>query len=91
MAELKGTIEEQNKVIAQLSKSSDEKVAETLMPRVDAKALEPIWLKRLSQSDKTKADEEKDEKLLASKPGDEKSWVSQAMGAAPDPKSSVPM
>lgn len=91
MAELKGTIEEQNKVIAKLSKSSDEKIAETLTPRVDAKDLEPIWLKRLSQSDDTKADEEKDKKLLAKQPGDEKSWVSQAMGAAPDPKSSVPM
>ena len=89
--ELTATVKEQSETITALQKSDDEKIAETLTPRVDVeKDLQPVWLRRLSQSDVTKAGEE--DPLLKEKPGTESSWISDAMGQyAPDPSAEVPM
>ena len=89
--ELTATVKEQSETITALQKSDDEKIAETLTPRVDVeKDLQPVWLRRLSQSEETKAGEE--DPLLKEKPGTESSWISDAMGQyAPDPSAEVPM
>ena len=88
--DLTATTESQAATIAELKKSDDEKIAETLTPRVDVEKDAPVWLRRLSQSEETKVEE--DEELLKEKPGKETTWISDAMGQhVPDPSAEVPV
>ena len=85
------TILAMGKALTALAKSDDEKVAEAMRPRADAKAFVPIWSKRLSQSEETKVDETKDKELTDTKPGPSKqSWITETFGPPQSEAAAIP-
>jgi hypothetical protein len=89
MERLEKAVTEQAEQIAELKKSDDEKVAETLRPRINVeKDWAPVWKQRMSQSDDTVIEEKADIKG-PSLTGGKLSWVTEVMGtkeSAPIPK-----
>ena len=95
--DVKAVVEGLAQAVIALAKSDDEKIAEQITPRAHVtKDSVPIWLRSASQSDKNviDKDDEKDQKLLDSKPTNDKSaasWIGDAMGGQSDPNAAVPM
>jgi len=85
------TILAMGKALTALAKSDDEKVAEAMRPRADAKEFVPIWSRRLSQSEETKVDETKDKELAETKPGPSKqSWITETFGPPQSEAAAIP-
>jgi hypothetical protein len=85
-------IAELKQTVVELKKSDDEKVAEAMKPKVDVeKDIQPIWMRRLSQSKETELSEEEQKKVEKAKE-EGISWVSEAMGQQPvDTGAQVPV
>lgn len=89
---IKSDLEKVQGQVVELNKSTDEKVAETLTPRIDVeKAVIPVWKRRASQSEDNIVDveSETDQELVKGPTIKNLSWVQDAMCApesAPVPK-----
>ncbi len=88
-------LEALTRAVGKLVEEDDEKIAEKMRPRADLKSVTaPIWVRRLSQSEETKVDEEADKALIDSAPGIEDAgaagWLLEALGGATPEKGAVP-
>lgn len=68
---------EKDKILAELRKTEDEKIAEKVQT---TPAQMYFWMKAQSKSDDTVLDPEKDKDLLASKPNSDYAWLRTAHG-----------